>query len=286
MTRVYRVASIDKHIGFGVSVLQRLCKTSIKKNLYYEIKEKVIEESFNGVRVDRRKARVKVYGLDSTKETRARLIELLHERVQYHKDKFIAPLLHHELETLEVDSKGKTQAIYPNHDDQVFSYLMALYVWYDGKDLAENFGIIKNTLKTDEDIEELDGDIEKNENVERVKLEKIEDIDNENDTEDDKKLKQMFIDSERTRTVKTFEEEQYDLEQARFDQFLRMNRDAKAAYEKKYNIQSVENSITGLDYIKLPDSLFGNVCSDYDIDYEQEELERRNGNLFSLFDKL
>ena len=32
--------------GFGIAVVQRLCKTSVKKNLYWELKEKVIEEEF------------------------------------------------------------------------------------------------------------------------------------------------------------------------------------------------------------------------------------------------
>ncbi len=253
MTRVYRVASIDKHLGFGVSVLQRLCKTSIKKNLYYEIKEKVIEEAFNGVRVDRRKARVKVYGLDSTKDTRARLIELLHERVQYHKDKFISPVLHHELETLEVDNKGKTQAIYPNHDDQVFSYLMALYVWYDGKDLAENFGITKNILRTDEDIEELDGDIDREDNKEKLKLEEI-DVDNEIlDTEEVRMQKKFLSDAKRIKSRKEFEQESYDEEQALFDTFLNMHKDAKEAYEQKYHIQPTANSVESSMY-RIPDA--------------------------------
>lgn len=282
MTRVYRVASIDKQLGFGVSVLQRLCKTSIKKNLYYEIKEKVIEEAFNGIRVDRRKARVKVYGLDSTKETRARLIELLHERVQYHKDKFISPVLHHELETLEVDNKGKTQAIYPNHDDQVFSYLMALYVWYDGKDLAENFGITKNVLRTDEDIEELDSDIDKQETRERIKLEEI-DVDIELlETQEAQMEKKFLDDAKRIKSRKEFEDNRYDEEQAIFDSFLNTNKDAKKAYEKKYHIQPTENSIE-THFVKIPDSMFGNVSYDSDIDFEHAEQERLHGNLFDIF---
>ena len=43
LTTNYRVASIIKLIGFGISVIQRLCKTSVKKNLYWEVKDKVIE---------------------------------------------------------------------------------------------------------------------------------------------------------------------------------------------------------------------------------------------------
>jgi hypothetical protein len=279
LTRVYRVASIDKHLGFGVSVLQRLCKTNIKKNLYFEVKEKVIEESFNGVRVDRKKAKVKVYGLDSTKETRARLIELLHERVQYHKDKFISPLLHHELETLEVDKKGKTQAIYPNHDDQVFSYLMALYVWYDGKDLAENFGIMKNVLKTDEDVEVVDGDIDKEEVYEKID---IVEIDEEPESEERLMQKKFFEDAKRIRTRKEFDDSTYDAEQEQFNNFLMMHKDAKEAYEEKYHVQPT-NTQGGINYVKIPDYLFGNVDSDYDIDVEKERQQRLHGNMYDIF---
>lgn len=102
--------------------------------------------------------KVKVYGLDSTKDVRARLIEILQERAMYHKDKFIAPILWDEMRSMEVKKNGKVEHSDKTHDDNVFSYLMALYVWYDGKNLVENFGIRKNTLKTDnnEELEELD----------------------------------------------------------------------------------------------------------------------------------
>lgn len=147
-----------KLIGFGVSVIQRLCKTSIKKNLYWEVKDKVIEEAYNGVRSVKRSQKVRVYGTDSTREVRARLIEILYDRVALHKDKFVAPILHQEMQAMEVKKNGKVEHSQNSHDDQVFSYLMALYVWYDGKNLAERFHIIKNTIKTDqdEDIEELE----------------------------------------------------------------------------------------------------------------------------------
>ena len=45
-----------------------------------------------------------------------------------HKDKFIAPILHHEMESMEVKKNGKVEHSQNSHDDQVFSYLMALVV--------------------------------------------------------------------------------------------------------------------------------------------------------------
>lgn len=151
MTIDYEVTFIIKLTGFGTAVIQRLVKTSVKKNLYWEIKDKVVEESFNGVRVQKQNRKVKVYGLDSTKNIRARLIEILMERVMYHKDKFVAPILLEEMKAMQVKKNGKVEHSDRSHDDQVFSYLMALYVWYDGHNLIENFGIRKSTIKTDTD---------------------------------------------------------------------------------------------------------------------------------------
>lgn len=158
MTIDYEVTFIIKLTGFGTSVIQRLVKTSVKKNLYWEIKDKVIEESYNGVRVQKQNRKVKVYGLDSTKSVRARLVEILMERAMYHKDKFVAPILLEEMRAMQVKKNGKVEHSDRSHDDQVFSYLMALYVWYDGHDLIENFGIRKTTIKTDtdEDIESVE----------------------------------------------------------------------------------------------------------------------------------
>ena len=97
--------------------------------------------------------RVKVYGIDSTPAVRARLIEILYERVRYHKDKFIAPIIHQEMQGMQTKKSGKVEHSDKTHDDQVFSYLMALYVWYEGKNLMENYHIQKGTIKTDEDLE-------------------------------------------------------------------------------------------------------------------------------------
>lgn len=147
------IVSVERNGGFGAAVVQRLVKTSVKKNLYWEIKDKVIEETFNGVRMEKTPRKVKVYGVDSTKNVRARLIEILIERSMYHKDKFIAPVLWEEMRAMEVKKSGKVEHSDKTHDDNVFSYLMALYVWYEGKNLVENFGIRKSTLRTDDNQE-------------------------------------------------------------------------------------------------------------------------------------
>lgn len=146
-------------MGFGSSVIARLLQTSIKKNLFYTIKDKVVEERFNGPTIHRRTQKTKVYGSDSTKAERDELIEILRDRVEYHKDKIISSTIYNELCGLEVKKNGKVEHSTNTHDDQIFSWLWALYIYYCGGDLMNNWGITKRTLRTDADLEEAVVDI-------------------------------------------------------------------------------------------------------------------------------
>lgn len=148
------VVNVERNGGFGASVLSQLVNTSIKKNLYYEIQDKVLEERFNGVHISRKTQKVKVYGSDSTHTKREMLMELLSERMEYHKDKIISPIIINELKTLEVKRTGRIEHSAKGHDDAVFSWLWALYVYYHGKDLRNTFGIIKKEIFTDQNLEE------------------------------------------------------------------------------------------------------------------------------------
>lgn len=160
------IVNVERNGGFGAAVLALLMKSPIKNNLYYEYKERVLEERYDGFKVDKRKATVKVYGLDSSKAKREQLIEILRQRMTNHKDKFISPIIYEELKTLEVKKSGKVEHSSNGHDDQIFSYLMALYVWYYGEDIRERYGIVKNALQTDENMaEELIDIEEKYENI-------------------------------------------------------------------------------------------------------------------------
>lgn len=149
------VVNVERNGGFGASVLAKLINSNIKKNLYYEIKDKIIEETNDGTRVIKKTQKTKIYGLDSTKTVRELLIQILRERMDHHKDKFVSKRIYNELIGLEVKRNGKVEHSSNTHDDQIFSYLMALYVWYEGKNLMELYGIQKSTIQTDQDIDEV-----------------------------------------------------------------------------------------------------------------------------------
>lgn len=138
-------------MGWGTSVISQLLKTKIKRNIYYEIKDKVVEERTQGPHIQKMTRKVKCYGTDETKQTRDLLMEILRDRMTNHKGKFISPIIYEELCTLEVKKNGRIEHSATAHDDQIFSYLMALYVWYEGKDLMERFGLQKGSISTDDD---------------------------------------------------------------------------------------------------------------------------------------
>lgn len=279
------IINIERNGGFGVSVIQRLCKTSVKKNLYWEVKDKVIEEAYNGIRMDKVKRQVKVFGLDSTKDVRARLIEILMERVAYHKDKFVAPIIHQEMQSMQIKKNGKVEHSDKSHDDQVFSYLMALYVWYEGKNLVENFGLRKSTLKTDtdEDIEEFNFE---------DSIEKKERIDFSSSTfESDKDIAESLEWIEKD--MKTYRTSQ-EVTNAQYNELVN-NRNVIMGNMKKGELNVVHMGYsTSENFVQMPLDLY-NMDTDtgfgFDTDYQddsiyQEDINVVKGNLADVFRKL
>ena len=177
------VVNIERNGGFGSSVIARLMQTSIRKNLYYTIKDKVVEERVTGAQVHRKTQKTKVYGSDSTKQEREALMEILRDRVDYHKDKIISPTIYEELCGLEVKKNGRIEHSANTHDDQVFSWLWALHIYYNGGDLMNDWGIQKRVLRTDADLEEAVVDI--HEDAENV----IEELDITDNVEVQEQLK-------------------------------------------------------------------------------------------------
>ena len=240
------IVNVERNGGFGSSVISYLLQTPIKKNLYFEIKDRVLEERSDGIHTVRHKQRTKVYGLDSTKDTRDRLMEILRERMNYHKDKFISPIIYHELETLELKKNGKIEHCQDGHDDQIFSYLLALYVWYEGKGLVENWGLQKTTIKCEDSIDEP--------MYSAANEERLPDITEE---DDDIVAPQMeYINSDNSITYDQWEKMEYQKDHELLEQLLKSDKLARMAYCKKYNVDEPEN--VGQGMYTIPASVFTN----------------------------
>ena len=236
----------------------------IKNNLYYEIKDRVIEETSDSFgRVVKRKQKTKVYGLDSSRDVRDLLIEILRERMEMHKDKFNSPVLLDELSKMVVKKNGKVEHSENSHDDLVFSYLMALYVWYEGKNLRENFHIIKSAIKTEDSVDDNMGgsELEKKyvEIIEELKLPDDEQAQSLKEINDSlKTLKQgmgvMFGDF-----VKKQREQEDELLMS-----MLQNKAVREAFSKYHHIPVEEAEFMAGGQYKIPNDVFTNFNADID----------------------
>lgn len=264
------IVNIERTGGFGGSVLSMLVKSKIKRNLYFEIKDRVTEERFNGVKVIRKTQKTKVFGLDETKQTRDVLMEILRDRMDHHKAKFISPILFNELTTLEVKKNGRIEHASNAHDDQVFSYLMALYVWYEGKNLMENFGLDKGTLYTDNNDETYLG-------LEETYKDIVEELEVEEDS--DLNLELEYLKNASSISFKEWQEREMAQDQAALQQMLR-NKRAREAWAKKnhMDLDSINQDHT---WTTLPNEIF--IIDDFDGNMDnRSELQRAFDNITDL----
>ena len=269
------VINVERNGGFGASVIAKLMETDIKRNLYYEIKDRVLEESSDGIRIIRKKQKTKVYGLDSTRDTRQLLIELLRERMNYHKDKFISGNIVKELKTMETKKSGKVEHADGQHDDQVFSYLMAMYVWYEGKDIRERYNIQKNAIKTDTNtIDEIitGMGIEQSDIVKEIEY-------IQRDPEDQTFKNIAIMNKGAGIMLKDFINRQRKKEDDMFRMMLQ-NRVIKEAYARDHNLKPDDvASMFHLGSKTIPDSILMNFYADEDETLSEqlarEELYKR-----------
>lgn len=235
--------------------------------------------------------RVRVYGLDSTRDVRARLIEILQERVRYHKDKFVAPIILDEMKHMVVKKSGKVEHSDNSHDDQVFSYLMALYVWYDGKNLAENFHIVKNTIKTDTEEELLDNEID--DNLEAV--ETVDNIDGYGYNKDNDEILEALEFVEANSKFITSEdlqlEQYYQIIEGR-NRILDKNEELRKKFAEETGVDESmfeDKQHFGQDTVTLPDSLFIDENPDMDFDDYGNPIDNYSvlqGNLSQFWDNV
>ena len=204
-------------------------KSRIRNNLYYEIKERVIEERLGfGTKSNKRKQVTKVYGVDNSKEVREKLMDLLTDRVRDHYDKFVSPQLLEELKNLEIKKTGRIDHSANSHDDGIFSYLYSIYPLYYGKNVRENWHIDIPTLRTASDeAQEIFQDYTATESVAIVK--DIENLDN------DEMITEQLSKLDKTKLYNQFLEEQKAENDRAMAEILR-TKIGREAYSRQFNM--------------------------------------------------
>lgn len=264
------IVNVERNGGFGASVLSVLAKSKIKKNLYFEIKDKVIEERFNGTKPVRKTVQKKCFGFDETRDSRQLLMEILKERMEKHKAKFISPIIFDELTTLEVKRNGRIEHADNAHDDQIFSYLLALYVWYEGKNLMQNFGLDKGTLYTDDADEEYLG-----------LDETYRDIVNEIEMEEDEDLQEQlnFLSSDKSVSFKQWQDQEFLKDQEALNNLLK-NKVTRRAYARQNHVEE-ESLNNEHSFTTLPNTVFYMMDTDENQD-TRSNLQKEFDNIIDL----
>lgn len=230
--------------GVGTGTLAQLMKSRIRNNLYYEIKERTIEERLGfGTKSNKRKQITKVYGVDNSKDVRERLMDLLTDRVRDHYDKFISPILLEELKNLELKKTGRIDHSANSHDDGLFSYLYSIYPLYYGKNVRENWHIDIPTLRTaDDEAQEIFQDYTATESIGIVK--DIENLDN------DDMIKDQLSKLDKTKLYQQFLAEQKAENDEAMNEILK-TQIGRDAYSRQYNINKDQIGIDDSSYDML-----------------------------------
>lgn len=178
---------------------------------------------------------------------------------------------------LEVKRNGKIEHSALTHDDQIFSYLVGLYVWYEGKNLRELFGIEKSSIKTEDDIDEI-LDMGIDENMTDITQE-IEYINRSDDDRGNEVQKQM---GEMQKAVDTLFGEYMMKQRKQETALLRemlQNPVVREAYARKYKINPDDVSIDdeysmASNNNNLPTSVF--------LDFNKDEDEMSQSSIYNL----
>lgn len=266
------VVNIERNGGYGATVIAKLLRTPIKRNLFFSLKDRVIEERYGGTQVVRKKQLTKVFGSDSTHAEREKLMDILRSRVDFHKDKIVSRIIYEELCGLEVKKNGRIEHSDTTHDDQVFSWLWALYVIYEGGDLMANWGIARHEIKTDADLEEgvfdFDADTEEVQIDMTVSEEAQALIDEQMETL--KKAPGQIL-------YEDWVKKEVEKDKACLKRVLNDPK-ARAAYAKQNHLALSDLEDDTQTFTTLPDEVFTNP------DSMGQEVD--NGNMYGLFSRI
>lgn len=243
------VVNIERNGGFGATVIAKLLSTPIKRNLFFTIKDRVVEERIGGGQSWKKTQKTKVFGSDSTHQEREKLMDILRNRVDFHKDKIISKTIYDELCGLEYKKNGRIEHSSNTHDDQIFSWLWALYILYEGGELMRTWGIERHEIRTDADLDEAVYDFEKE--SKNIDIDMSVDIDTQEII--DEQLKQLDQ-APGKMLYKQWVEKEIAADKASLEKLLR-DPEARKAYAKQMHI-SMSDLETGGSITSIPSEMY------------------------------
>lgn len=183
----------------------------------------------------------------------------MRDRVEYHKDKIISPTIYEELCGLEVKKSGKIEHSDNTHDDQIFSWLWALYMYYNGTDLMNNWGIVRRVLKTDADLEEVVYDVNSPTQNITTDVEVIDDPEVQSQLE-------ILNSSPGAMSFKEWREQEYQKDQESLARLLQ-TKAGRDAYNEHYHVDTTgDDGSPAQTMTSIPNEVFDNFYMDPDME--------------------
>lgn len=129
----------------GREMINHIRKSKYRYNLWYDVDKlnQTIVESTDKYGALRQSAiERRAFGLNTARSNRPKYYAILENLVEEHKDKLVTEFIVKDILGLVRKANGKIEAGEgeDNHDDNVMSYLMGLFVYYNASNLEE-FGI-------------------------------------------------------------------------------------------------------------------------------------------------
>lgn len=149
---------IPERNNMGIYLIQMICETSIRENLYWNDKktnvEEIAEDSPDDYNLRQAAEQYRKYG-HWTGKNRGAMFELLFMHIAQCKQLLNTENLVDDICKLVKTSTGKIAAGDGEHDDCVMSYLIAIYTFYNAGNLI-NFGIDTTLYKPEFTVVEKD----------------------------------------------------------------------------------------------------------------------------------
>jgi hypothetical protein len=136
----------------GEAIMDNLRQTPIRNSIYFDNSREFIghdDHLDNHGFLKRQAAARKMYGVYTSKKSREIMMTILEAHVRDHKQQFVTENIINDLLSLVRKKSGRIEHAVGFHDDSLFSYLLALYVYYHGNNLSR-YGFVRGQLP-DED---------------------------------------------------------------------------------------------------------------------------------------
>lgn len=143
MTFYFRKATlVIEKTGIGAPLIDTLIKNPvIEPRMFREEKSRSGEKTLTDGHIVRRKTKTLVYGVDTVKQTRDQMMDLLFDIIQNEYDKVATDNFYKEIATLERKRNGRIEAATGKHDDSIMSYLIFRWAVFYGTCYRDRFHV-------------------------------------------------------------------------------------------------------------------------------------------------